>query len=67
MGKVSQQMVKQAGLDLNVLRHKLIAAAGAEVTTFYYYTLRRANAIGRDRTGGEGAGRPAGRHSLDPE
>ncbi len=31
---------------MNVLRDKLIAAAGGEVTTFYYYTLRRANAIG---------------------
>jgi hypothetical protein len=51
MGKVSQQMVEQAGLDLNVLRDKLIAAAGAEVTTFYYYTLRRANAIGLEGKG----------------
>ncbi len=32
MGKVSQQMVEQAGLDLNVLRDKLILAAGAELS-----------------------------------
>jgi hypothetical protein len=27
MGKVSQQMVTQAGLDLNVLRYRLISRA----------------------------------------
>jgi ferritin-like protein len=44
-------MVEQAGLDLKVLTQKLVAAAGAEFTTFYYYTMLRVNAIGLDGEG----------------
>jgi ferritin-like protein len=44
-------MLEQAGRDLIVLRDKLIAAAGAEFTTFYSSTLLRANAIGLDGRG----------------
>src|SRR5215470_5675013 len=51
MGKVAKQMVEQAGVDVNVLLDKLIRAAGAEFTTFYYYTILRANAIGFDGEG----------------
>jgi len=57
-------MVEQAGLDLNVLRDKLIAAAGAEVTTFYYYTLRGANAIGLE---GKALDTQLGDTAVDPE
>ncbi|HWC10316.1 MAG TPA: ferritin-like domain-containing protein [Acidimicrobiales bacterium] len=51
MGRVAREMVEQAGLDVNVLLDKLVAAAGAEFTTFYYYTLLRVNAIGLDGEG----------------
>jgi hypothetical protein len=39
MGKVARQMVEEAGVDVAVLLDKLVAAAGAEFTTFYYYTI----------------------------
>ncbi len=51
MGRVARQMVEQAGLDVNVLIEKLVAAAGAEFTTFYYYTILRVNAIGLEGEG----------------
>ena len=51
MGKVARQMVEQAGIDVNVLLDKLVRAAGAEFTTFYYYTILRVNAIGFDGEG----------------
>jgi ferritin-like protein len=51
MGRVARQMVEQAGLDVNVLIDKLVAAAGAEFTTFYYYTILRVNAIGLEGEG----------------
>jgi ferritin-like protein len=51
MGKVARQMVEQAGIDVNVLIDKLVRAAGAEFTTFYYYTILRVNAIGFDGEG----------------
>jgi len=44
-------MVKKSGLDLKVLLDKLIAAAGAEFTTFYYYTILRVSAIGMEGEG----------------
>jgi ferritin-like protein len=44
-------MVEQSGLDLNILIGKLVAAAGAEFTTFYYYTILRVNAIGLEGEG----------------
>jgi hypothetical protein len=40
-GKVARQVVEQAGMDVNVLIDKLIRAACAEFTTFYYYTILR--------------------------
>jgi ferritin-like protein len=51
MGRVAREMVEQAGLDVNVLLDKLVAAAGAEFTTFYYYTILRVNAIGLEGEG----------------
>jgi ferritin-like protein len=51
MGKVARQMVEQAGVDVNVLLDKLVRAASAEFTTFYYYTILRVNAIGFDGEG----------------
>jgi ferritin-like protein len=37
---------EQAGVNVDVLLDKLLRAAGAEFTTFYYYTILRFNAIG---------------------
>jgi ferritin-like protein len=51
MGKVAREVVEQAGVDLKVLIDKLIHAAGAEFTTFYYYTILRVNSIGFDGEG----------------
>jgi ferritin-like protein len=51
MGRVAQEMVEQAGVDLKVLVDKLVAAAGAEFTTFYYYTILRVNSTGFDGEG----------------
>jgi ferritin-like protein len=51
MGKVARQMVEKSGLDIDKLLDKLVAAAGAEFTTFYYYTLLRVNAIGLEGEG----------------
>jgi ferritin-like protein len=51
MGRVAREMVEQAGLDVGVLLDKLVAAAGAEFTTFYYYTILRVNAIGLEGEG----------------
>jgi len=51
VGKVARQVVEQAGLNVDVLLDKLIRAAGAEFTTFYYYTILRVNAIGFDGEG----------------
>ena len=51
MAKVARQMVEEAGLDVNVLLEKLVAAAGAEFTTFYYYTILRVAAIGMEGEG----------------
>jgi len=46
MGKVARQVVEQAGVNVDVLVDKLVRAAGAEFTTFYYYTILRVNSIG---------------------
>lgn len=51
MAKVARQMVEEAGLDVEVLLQKLVAAAGAEFTTFYYYTILRVAAIGMEGEG----------------
>jgi ferritin-like protein len=51
MAKVARQMVEDAGLDVEVLLNKLVPAAGAEFTTFYYYTILRVNSIGLEGEG----------------
>lgn len=51
MARVAREMVEKAGLDVDVLIEKLIAAAGAEFTTFYYYTILRVHAIGMEGEG----------------
>ncbi|HLI28693.1 MAG TPA: ferritin-like domain-containing protein [Chloroflexota bacterium] len=51
MGKVARQVVERAGLNVDELIQKLVAAAGAEFTTFYYYTILRVNAIGLEGEG----------------
>lgn len=51
MGRVTQEVVEKAGIDREKLLEKLVAAAGAEFTTFYYYTILRANATGLEGEG----------------
>ena len=46
MAKVAQEMVKKAGVNLNQLVELLVNNAAAELTTYYYYTILRANLIG---------------------
>src|SRR5436309_12026193 len=51
MGKVAKEMAVKSGINLAELHKKFIAAAGAEFTTFYYYTILRVAAIGMDGEG----------------
>ena len=51
MARVAQEMVKQAGVDLDKLVELLVANASAELTTFYYYTILRVNLIGLEGEG----------------
>src|SRR5881275_568527 len=51
MGKVAKEVVEKAGINIEQLLKKLVAAAGAEFTTFYYYTILRVAAIGMDGEG----------------
>ncbi len=51
MGKVAREVVEKAGINVDELVKKLVRAAGAEFTTYYYYTILRANAIGFDGEG----------------
>jgi ferritin-like protein len=51
MGTVAIQVVERAGIDVKQLLDKLVRAAGAEFTTYYYYTILRVNAIGLDGEG----------------
>lgn len=44
-------MVEEAGINVDELLDKLVAAAGAEFTTFYYYTILRVASIGMDGEG----------------
>ncbi|MBN1437974.1 MAG: hypothetical protein JW929_01070 [Anaerolineales bacterium] len=45
MAKVAQEMVEKSGVDLKQLVELLIKNASAELTTYYYYTILRANLI----------------------
>jgi ferritin-like protein len=44
-------MVEKAGVNVDELVDKLVRAAAAEFTTYYYYTLLRLHSIGLDGEG----------------
>ncbi len=44
-------MVEKAGVNVDQLLELLIKNASAELTTFYYYTILRANLIGLEGEG----------------
>jgi ferritin-like protein len=46
MAQVAIDMVKKSGVDLDKLLTLLVKNAAAELTTYYYYTILRANLIG---------------------
>jgi len=49
--EVARKMVEDAGVDVETLLKMLIKNAAAELTTYYYYTILRANLIGFDGEG----------------
>ena len=49
--EVARKLVEQAGIDVDALLELLIKNAAAELTTYYYYTILRANLIGFDGEG----------------
>lgn len=51
MARVAREVVEQAGVNVDELVGRLVRAASAEFTTFYYYTILRVNAIGFDGEG----------------
>jgi ferritin-like protein len=51
MAKVAIEMVKKSGVDLEKLLNLLIKNASAELATYYYYTILRANLIGLEGEG----------------
>jgi ferritin-like protein len=51
VAKVAQEMVKQAGVNLDDLLELLVSNAAAELTTYYYYTILRVNLIGLEGEG----------------
>jgi ferritin-like protein len=51
MGKVAIEMVKKSGIDIDELLKLLVTNAAAELTTYYYYTILRANLIGLEGEG----------------
>ncbi len=51
MAKVAREMVERAGVNVDELLELLVANAAAELTTFYYYTILRANLIGLEGEG----------------
>jgi ferritin-like protein len=51
MASVAQQMVEQSGVNIKDLVDKLVRAASAEFTTYYYYTILRVHAIGLEGEG----------------
>ncbi len=48
MAKVTREMVERAGIDVDQLLELLVKNAAAELTTYYYYTILRANLTGLD-------------------
>lgn len=51
MAKVTREMVENAGVDVDELVKLLIKNSAAELTTYYYYTILRANLIGLEGEG----------------
>ena len=51
MAKVAREMVEKAGVNVDQLLELLIKNASAELTTYYYYTILRANLIGLEGEG----------------
>jgi ferritin-like protein len=51
VAKVAREMVEKAGINVDELLELLITNAAAELTTFYYYTILRANLIGLEGEG----------------
>lgn len=51
MARVAREMVERTGINVDELVHKLVRAASAELTTYYYYTILRFNSIGLDGEG----------------
>ncbi|HKZ50329.1 MAG TPA: DNA protection during starvation protein [Dehalococcoidia bacterium] len=46
MARVAREVVEAAGINVQELVQKLNRAMAAELTTYYYYTILRANCIG---------------------
>ena len=51
MARVAREMVEKAGINVDHLLELLVKNAAAELTTFYYYTILRANLIGLEGEG----------------
>lgn len=51
MAKVAREMVEKSGVNVERLVELLVKNAAAELTTFYYYTILRANLIGLEGEG----------------
>lgn len=51
MARVAIDIVKKNGVDLDRLVKLLVKNASAELTTYYYYTILRANLIGLEGEG----------------
>ncbi|BAM69660.1 DNA protection during starvation protein [Methanothermobacter sp. CaT2] len=51
MARVTREMVENSGIDVDELVELLVKNAAAELTTFYYYTILRANLIGLEGEG----------------
>ena len=49
--EVAKKMVEKAGVDVDKLLKMLVKNAAAELTTYYYYTILRANLIGSEGEG----------------
>ncbi|MBI2860659.1 MAG: DNA protection protein DPS [Chloroflexi bacterium] len=48
MARVAREVVEKAGVNVDQLVQLLVTNAAAELTTYYYYTILRANLIGLD-------------------
>ncbi|MHB1420679.1 MAG: DNA protection during starvation protein [Bacillota bacterium] len=46
MARVAREMVEKSGVNIDKLLELLVKNAAAELTTYYYYTILRANLIG---------------------